>query len=406
MVVHFVGLCKLCVDIKFEWHYVKTVRPRFLKSSTFLQIFFMLYNRRLWLQQSMATLAGLTISTVVTAMPKPSFTSSSGAILLNSNENPYGPSPLAQKAMLEHYITSNRYPDNFLTLLQKKIATHWSVGAENILLGAGSSEIIGLAALHVSGKKKKVITAEPGYKVWNGQAASFGLEFERIPLTSERKNDLKAMFAAIDDATAMVYICNPNNPTGTFVDVNLLKSFATEAAKKTMVFIDEAYTEYAGLESLATLAINNPNIIVAKTFSKIYGLAGARVGYAIAHPDTIQKLSNYQPWPNGAISIVTAAAAMASLDDKKYVQDILTKTAQARTMCTNTFEQLSLDYIKSYANFILFNIDPIKKDCIKEMEAKNIYVQSRSHFNGKWCRVSMGTIEEMQQFCDALKTMV
>ena len=363
----------------------------------------MLYNRRLWLQQSLAALAGLAISTDATAIPAHQFSPFAATILLNSNENPYGPSPLAQKAMLDHYLASNRYPDDYIALLQKKIAAHWGVGAENILLGAGSSEIIGLAAALVSGKKKKVITAEPGYKVWNRQAASFGLSFERVPLTDERKIDLAAMLAAIDDATAMVYICNPNNPTGTLVDVEPLRNFAVEAAKKIMVFIDEAYTEYAGLESLAPLAVTNPNIIVAKTFSKIYGLAGARVGYGIAHPDIIQKLANYQPWPNAAVSIVSAAASMASLDDRNYVKDILSKTALARTMCTETFKQLSLDYIPSHANFILFNIGPIKKDCIKEMESKNIFVQSRDHFNGKWCRVSMGTIEEMHSFCDALK---
>ena len=365
----------------------------------------MLYNRRLWLQQSLTALAGLTISSNVAAIPKFPYVPSTDVILLNSNENPYGPSPMAQKAILEYYTKSNRYPDDYLGLLLKKIATHWGVSAENILLGAGSSEIIGLAALHVSKKKKKVITAEPGYKVWNGQAASFGLEFERIPLTPERKTNLPAMLTAIDDTTAMVYICNPNNPTGTFVEVNQLKNFAVEAAKKTLVFIDEAYTEYAGLESLATLAIVNPNIVVAKTFSKIYGLAGARVGYAITHPDTIQKLSNYQPWPNSAISIVSAAAVFASLDDKSYVQDMLTKTATARAMCTKTLQQLSLDFIPSQTNFILFNIDSIKKDLIKEMEAKNIFVQSRQHFNGKWCRVTMGTLEEMKIFCTALKEM-
>ena len=363
----------------------------------------MLYNRRLWLHKSLITLAGTALSTDIIARTTPAFSPSAGAILLNSNENPYGPSPLAQKAMLQHYLTSNRYPDDYLLLLKKKIADHWNVSLENILLGAGSSEIIGLTCLLVSQTKKKVITAEPGYKVWNGQGESFGLEFERIPLTNERIVDLPAMQAAATDETAMVYICNPNNPTGTFTTVNKLSNFAKEVSKKTMVFIDEAYTEYAGLESLAPLAVTNPNIIVAKTFSKIYGLAGARVGYGIAHPDIIQKLANYQPWPNAAVSIVSAAASMASLDDRNYVKDILSKTALARTMCTETFKQLSLDYIPSHANFILFNIGPIKKDCIKEMESKNIFVQSRDHFNGKWCRVSMGTIEEMHSFCDALK---
>ena len=366
----------------------------------------MLYNRRLWLHKSLITLAGTALSTDIIARTTPAFSPSAGAILLNSNENPYGPSPLAQKAMLQHYLTSNRYPDDYLLLLKKKIADHWNVSLENILLGAGSSEIIGLTCLLVSQTKKKVITAEPGYKVWNGQGESFGLEFERISLTNERIVDLPAMQAAATDETAMVYICNPNNPTGTFTTVNKLSNFAKEVSKKTMVFIDEAYTEYANLESMAALATTNPNIVVAKTFSKVYGLAGARVGYAIAHPYTIAKLATLQPWSDGAVSIVSAAAAMASLDDSSYVKDILAKTAQARTMCNETFHQLGLEYIPSNTNFILFNIDSIKKDCIKEMEARNILVQSRNHFNGKWCRVSMGTVAEMKIFCGALKEIV
>ena len=213
------------------------------------------------------------------------------------------------------------------------------------------------------------------------------------------------MAAAIDDDTAMLYICNPNNPTGTFVEVNALRNFAVEASKKTMVFIDEAYTEFAGLESLATLAVTNKNIIVAKTFSKIYGLAGARIGYAIAHPDTINILGSYQAWPNGSVSMVSVAAATASLDDVSFVNDCKSKIEQARELCYDTFKKLSLEYIPSSANFILFNIDPVKKNLIKEMEAQNIYVQARNHFGGKWCRVTMGTLEEMQMFCNALKAM-
>lgn len=366
----------------------------------------MVYNRRLWLQQSLSALAATAVSSDAIGRATAAFTPPAGAILLNSNENPYGPSPMAQKAILQHYLSSNRYPDDYLLLLKKKIADHWQVKPENILLGAGSSEIIGLSCLLASKKKKKIITAEPGYKVWNGQAAAYGLEFERIPLSNDKIVDLQSMKAAVADDTAMVYICNPNNPTGTFAAVDKLKDFAKEAANKTMVFIDEAYTEYAHLESLAGEAVLNQNIVVAKTFSKVYGLAGARVGYAIAHADTIANLASLQPWPDGAVSIVSAAAALASLQDNTYVNDILSKTAQARSMCSDTLTRLGLEYIPSSTNFILFNIDNVKKDLIKEMEAKNIFVQSRNHFGGKWCRVSMGTLAEMKPFCDTLKTIV
>src|SRR5262249_49858992 len=157
-------------------------------------------------------------------------------------------------------------------LLKKKIADHWNVSTDNILLGAGSSDIIGLACQHSSKTKGHIVTAEPSYRVWNGQASSFGLSFNRIPLTSEKKTDPAKMVDAINNETRMVYFCNPNNPTGTFVDIAQLKDAVSEAAKKTFVFIDEAYTEYAELPSLAPLAVTNPNVVVAKTFSKVYGL--------------------------------------------------------------------------------------------------------------------------------------
>ena len=360
-------------------------------------------SRRLWLKQSAFILAGLGITPKLFAEENELGETGDDMILLNSNENAYGPSPLARKAILDHYLKSNRYPDDFIPLLKKKIAEHWSVGAENILLGAGSSEIIGLACLHVSNIKGDILTSEPAYKVWNGQASSFGFSFKRIVLNEDKKYDLPKMAASIDANTRMIYICNPNNPTGTYVEVDKLKDFAIQASQKNMVFVDEAYTEYAGLPSLANIAITNPNIIVAKTFSKAYGLAGARVGYAIAHPDTIKTLGSLQPWPDSNVSVVSANAAMAALDDWDFVKSCRQKAEQAREICYAAFKQLNLEYIPSSTNFILFNIDKIKADFTGLMQGKNIYVQFREHFGGKWCRVSMGTIEEMQLFTKALK---
>lgn len=362
-------------------------------------------SRRQWIRQSSLALAGIGFASELLAKEIKPFSPVTKQILLNSNENAYGPSPMARKAMLDAYVDSNRYPDDLVPGFKKKIAEHWNVGTENILLGAGSSEIIGLATHHASANKGHVLVGEPAYKVWNGQAEAFGLSFNRIPLNEKRVHDLGKMLSAISSETSMVYICNPNNPTGTVNDVNELSAFAAEASKKTMVFIDEAYTEYAQLPSLADLATKNKNIIVAKTFSKIYGLAGARLGYAIAHPDTINKLSSYQPWPDSAASVVSIAAATASLEDKNFVEQCRINAAKARELCYAAFNQLKLEYISSQTNFILFHIDAIQKDFIKEMQAQNIYVQFRPHFGGKWCRVSMGTVEEMQQFCTVLKTI-
>jgi histidinol-phosphate aminotransferase len=360
-------------------------------------------DRRFWLKQTAIALAGLGIAPTLLAAGKSRFFLPGNAILLNSNENAYGPSPLARKAIMEAYLNSNRYPDDAILLLKKKIAAHWNVNVENILMGAGSSEIIGLACLHAAKSKGNIVTAEPSYRVWNDQATAFGLTFKRTALDKERKTDLPSMLTTTDDDTRMIYICNPNNPVGTDCEVDALSVFAAEVSKKTMVFIDEAYTEFAELDSLAPLAVRNKNIIVAKTFSKIYGLAGARVGYAIGHPETIKTFSSYQPWPDAAISMVSAAAAMAALDDQVFVKECREKIKASRESCYTAFKHLSLDYIPSHANFILFNIDKIKGDFIKQMQEKNIYVQYREHFGGKWCRVSMGTTEEMQAFIKTLK---
>jgi len=362
-------------------------------------------SRRQWLKTTSALFAGMSIAPQLFAEERKIF-KPGDIILLNSNENAYGPSPMARKAIIDLYTKSNRYPDDFIPPLKKKIAIHWKVSEENILLGAGSSEIIGLSALYVSGNKGHIITGNPAYQVWNRQAENFGLTIRPVSLNEKKVHDLEKMLGNINSETAMVYICNPNNPTGTVNNIDELRKFTLEAAKKTFVFIDEAYTEYAGLPSLADLAAGNKNILVAKTFSKIHGLAGARIGYAIAHPETIKSLSKFQPWPDADASLVSIVAASASLDDTAFIESCKANATKAREICYATFKDLKLEYIPSQTNFILFNIDKIGTEFSKKMQARNIFVQFRDHFGGKWCRVSMGIVEEMKAFSTALKEIV
>ena len=362
------------------------------------------YGRRQWLRNSATVLAGIGIAPALFATEKERYRAA-GIILLNGNENAYGPSASARNAMMDAAGNSNRYPDDQLSDLKKQVAEFWNIGAENILFGAGSSEFLGLASLLVSSPKGKIITAEPSYRIWNGQAESFGLGFRRIPVAIDKTLDLSAMMSAIDADTRMMYVCNPNNPVGTYVEDQPLRNFVIECSKRCMVLIDEAYTEFADLPSLKDLAIKNPNVIVAKTFSKIYGLAGARIGYIIAHPATIKKIAAFQPWPDANISVTTVAAASAALKDQAFVKDCKLKAAEARELCYKTFKELSLEYIPSHTNFILFNIGKIGPGFSQKMQAKDIVVQYRDHFGGKWCRVSMGTIEEMRTFCSTLKSI-
>ncbi len=359
-------------------------------------------SRRSWLKKTAVLVAGIGFSPRLIAAEKNSY-SQSAMILLNSNENAYGPSDATRKAMADAVGLSNRYPDDVHPKLLKQLADFYQINTDNLAIGAGGSEMLALASLLAASIKGNVITPDPTFQGWYKQAEAFGLTFIRIPLTSDKKMDLPAMNAAINKDTRMVYVCNPNNPTGTYIDDQLLRNFVIECSKKCLVLVDEAYTEFANLPSLKDIAIKNPNVIVIKTFSKIYGLAGARVGYAISHPTTIQKLISFQTWSAVNVSAASSVAASAALKDQAFVNFCKLKAEQAREMCYSTFKELKLDYIPSHTSFILFNIDKIGSDYSQRMQAKNIFVQYRDHFGGKWCRVSMGTIEEMKTFCAALK---
>ena len=357
-------------------------------------------DRRLWLKQTALALAGLGLSSFDTPA-KPHFEEET--IVLSNNENAYGPSPAARKAMLQTYLQSHRYPDGGILLLQKAVAAHCKLTEENILLGAGSSEIIGLACQLAAKKAGHVISADPSYEEWMEQATAFGMAFRKNHLPRQNNLPVAEIYGPVTESTRMIYICNPNNPTGMSLDPKAVAAFAEEASGKAIVFIDEAYAEYGGIPSLAALAATHRNIIVARTFSKIYGLAGARIGYAVSHPDTIHLLSSYQPWLSANCSAVSVAAAIASLQDVSFVNDCYEKNKLAKEHCYTSFQQLGIDYIPSAANFVLLNIDRWKDRFITVMEQRKILVKYRNAYGGKWCRVTMGTEQEMQVFTDAVR---
>ncbi|MES1217314.1 MAG: aminotransferase class I/II-fold pyridoxal phosphate-dependent enzyme, partial [Bacteroidota bacterium] len=218
-------------------------------------------DRRRWLKQTTFLLAALGAKSELFAATNDPHPPGDNMILLNSNENAYGPSPLSRKAILDHYLQSNRYPDDITDTLKKKIATHWSVNSENILLGAGSSEMIGLSLISMNQPKKYFLVADPAYSVWQSQAKAIGYEAIKVALDKDRKYDFQKMEAEAKKLPpSFIYICNPNNPTGTFSDPALVKQFAESVSSDHLVFIDEAYTEYADLPSLASLALAKQNI--------------------------------------------------------------------------------------------------------------------------------------------------
>jgi histidinol-phosphate aminotransferase len=363
-------------------------------------------NRRLWLKQTGLALAGISLlqqrlPAAPSRVPQP--LPPDGPIRLGSNENPYGPSPSAQKAMAGAVASSNRYPWGQTPELLKKIGAPYGLQPDNVLLGAGSSEILGLVAHLASLQKGHAISADPTFRSWWNVAEQCGLPIVKVPLTADKKNDLPAMLAKLQKETRLVYVCNPNNPTGTVLPVAELKDFINEASKNRWLLLDEAYTEYSDEPSLADMVANNKNLIVVKTFSKIYGLAGARIGYALAHADTIAQLEKLQPWPNAGVGAVSLVAAIASLDDKDFVADSKRQNAAARELTYQTLQQANMRHIPSHTNFIYYSVAGFKGDWRNALLEQNIAANGIVEQNGQWSRISIGTMEEMQQFSNAIK---
>ncbi|HSF45187.1 MAG TPA: histidinol-phosphate transaminase, partial [Chitinophagaceae bacterium] len=241
-------------------------------------------SRRTWIKQAGLTIAALGLGESISAEHLTPGRAPGSLILLNSNENAFGPSKKVIQAVAAAASRSNRYPDDEVQLLIKKIAEHHQVNPGNIAITAGSTEVLSSTALLAAKQKGNAVTAEPSFNFWTKIASGAGLTISRIPLDENRKLDLEKMRAAVNPETRLVYVCNPNNPVGNYVEHNKLSSFVEDCSKTSLVLVDEAYTEFANIQTLIPMAMTNKNVIIAKTFSKIYALAGSRVGYAIAHP--------------------------------------------------------------------------------------------------------------------------
>ena len=364
-------------------------------------------NRRLLLKQIGLGVAGIGLANFNSfASPAQGFFKfglDNFPIKLSSNENPYGPSPFARTAMIDNLNISNRYNWQLTTELIEALAKKNNVAADNILMGAGSTEILDLVAKFAALETGSFIIADPSYAYWTETAQKLGLKKITVPLTEDKKLDLDAMLKAIKPDTKLIYVCNPNNPTGTICDRGKLIEFITEVTKKAIVLIDEAYLDFTAQQSLSSLVIENKNLVVAKTFSKIYGLAGARIGYAIANTKTLEQLSELQSWVNGSISVVSTAAALASLKDEKFVSETYSLNQKARQFTIEQLEKLNLVCIPSYSNFIYFSLTNYKKDFFEQLKTNNIIGTKIYEEQGKWTRITIGTMQEMQKFISAIE---
>ena len=324
---------------------------------------------------------------------------------LFANENPFGPSDKAKKAIEEALPTAYQYPMRSMGELTEKIANFEKVPQENILLASGSSPLLMAAALYYGKPGSNIITGDPSYADLPSKAEKMGVKINRVPLTSEFKLDLDAMEKAIDANTTLVYICNPNNPTATVVEKDKLKAFCERVSKKVTIFIDEAYIDYLPDPQGTTLIpmVNTgANIIVARTFSKLYGFAGLRAGYVVTQPETIKNLSLFTE-ASMSITATTLAAALASYQDREFLDGALKKTIASKDYLYEVLKKEGYTYVPSSTNFVIFPIKMEGKQFTDEMMKRGVGVRFWKFNNKEWCRVSIGRMDEMEAFAAAFK---
>jgi histidinol-phosphate aminotransferase len=373
-------------------------------------------NRREWLKATIAMAAGLPAGVLMTnqlmAAPmseaeKLFFASRPGVpikIRLGSNENPYGPSEKAKQAMMQLFTETNRYPFEAVSEFKQILATHEGVTPDHIAVGAGSGDLLSATGAAFGLEGGRILSGFPTFPMLMGYAEVFKATWDKVNVNEKLEYDYQAVASAIKDDTRLVFVCNPNNPTGTLTDPAVVKAFCEEVSKKVPVFSDEAYLEFLepGQQvSMVDLVKKGSNVIVSRTFSKIYGLAGLRIGYLVAKPELIKKITRNHPGiPNNQLAI---AAAKASLNDKTFMEMSRKKNAEARKHLTDYLDKKGFFYGKSHTNFVMFDSKSNGAQLLNKMADRGIGIRVWDYKGTQWSRVSIGTLDEMKIFTNAME---
>src|SRR2546430_6870224 len=329
-----------------------------------------------------------------------------GVVRLSANENPYGPSPKALKAMNDAFNLSCRYPDEHNDLLIDALAKLNGVNRDQILLGDGSGEILDLCAETFTGPKQgTLVVGDPTFEAIINNATANGAEVVDVPLTRTFSHDLPKMMDAAKEG--LIYVCNPNNPTASITPKNEVRDFITKTPRQTMILVDEAYYHYADspdYESVIPLVKDHPNLIVSRTFSKIYGMAGLRCGYCVAQREAIDRMRSNQMWDS--VNIMALAAASASLDDPDHVPNGQRLNKEAKQFTTSELDKLGYKSIPSQANFIMFDCKRPVVPIIQAMKERNVHVGRLFPALPNHMRLTIGKRSDMESFFAAFREVV
>ncbi len=328
-------------------------------------------------------------------------------VRLLANENPYGPSPAVKEAIVASLSHGNRYPYDRSGELVKKIAEKEGVNENCVMLGPGSTSLLDLIAIGLVGQGT-LLSADPTYPSLAETVRSVGGKCRSIPLTSTHAHDLKAMENASFEGASLVYICNPNNPTGTVTDSREMFNFCRKVAPKVPIFVDEAYIEYLedhNKHSMMTFVREGSNVIISRTFSKIYGLAGIRMGYLVGAPDLIQQLKAISH-TGMALSSVGIAAGLAALEDPDFVASSRDKNRKAREFLCQSLDKDGHAYFPPSANFVLIPVEMRSSQFRSSMLDLGVGIRMFDIGDKSHCRVSIGTMEDMEYFYSAFQRVV
>ena len=323
-----------------------------------------------------------------------------GTIHLNSNENAYGPSQKTLDAIRAALGTANRYPFTSYDELTERIAELHGVKPDQVLLGCGSTEILRVAAQAFLGNGKTLLQATPTFEAIEHYARSTGAEVWSLPLTHEYAHDLQGILGRANASTTLVYVCNPNNPTATLTPRKDVQDFIANLPSTTFLLVDEAYHHYAGASAVYGSFLDRPvhdeRIIVSRTFSKVYGLAGLRLGYGIAAPETVRRMRPFSVQNN--VNGLVVRGAMAALDDHESVKDFVERNANDRQEFYNQCHLRMLKPIDSHANFVMMDTHRPAQQVIEHFRQHNVLIGRRFPAMDRHIRVSLGTPPEMLEF--------
>ena len=347
-------------------------------------------------------------------------------VRLNSNENPYGPSSHALKAMTQAFELVWRYPDEHADTLTETIARINGVNRDQIILGDGSGEILKICASAFTGPtsdssspvelakptrgpvltfvpgRGTLVAADPTYEAILNHARVNRASVVKVPLNKSFGHDLPRMLAAAREG--LIYICNPNNPTASITAKNEMRDFIAKVPLQTMVLVDEAYFHYADssdYESVIPLIKDHPNLIVARTFSKIYGMAGLRCGYCIAQQETLQRMRPHLSWDS--VNILALAAAIASLNDAEQVANSRRLNKQTRQFVLDEVAKLGYRHIPSEANFVMIDLKQPVRPVIDGLRQRGVQVGRVFPSLPNHMRVTIGKQSEMETFLSAFR---